>query len=325
MKITQDCIAPDLRIPGRFYHFLDGLYPARMTMPSLPDWMAEWKSDPKENLYNRFLEREDGSQLRLLIHKPKRSLAKPLPVVFWIHGGGYALGMPEMMYLSLVRTIMENCVIVSCDYTLSGQKGFPTGLEDCWKALVWTRKHARKLGGREDQIFVGGESAGGGLAAALCLLARKRKQVGIACQILVYPMLDARMQTASMKDNNAPVWNEKLNRNAWNMVLENVPELTPFASPSLETDLSGLPPAISLVGSIDPFRDETLDYISRLRKAGVPATCRVYEGCYHAFDMMVPWPEEAARARRYFKSRMNLAFLQYFQKQDGSSSLGISE
>ena len=268
MKITQDCIAPDLLIPGRFYHFLDGLYPARMTMPSLPDWMAEWKSDPKENLYNRFLEREDGSQLRLLIHKPKRSLAKPLPVVFWIHGGGYALGMPEMMYLSLVRTIMENCVIVSCDYTLSGQKGFPAGLEDCWKALDWT---------------------------------------------------------ASMKDNNAPVWNEKLNRNAWNMVLENVPELTPFASPSLETDLSGLPPAISLVGSIDPFRDETLDYISRLRKAGVPATCRVYEGCYHAFDMMVPWSEEAARARRYFKSRMNLAFLQYFQKQDGSSSLGISE
>lgn len=133
MKITQDCIAPDLRIPGRFYHFLDGLYPARMTMPSLPDWMAEWKSDPKENLYNRFLEREDGSQLRLLVHKPKRSLAKPLPVVFWIHGGGYALGMPEMMYLSLVRTIMENCVIVSCDYTLSGQKGFPAGLEDCWK------------------------------------------------------------------------------------------------------------------------------------------------------------------------------------------------
>ena len=133
------------------------------------------------------------------------------------------------------------------------------------------------------------------------------------------------MQTVSMKDNNAPVWNEKLNRNAWNMVLENVPELTPFASPSLETDLSGLPPAISLVGSIDPFRDETLDYISRLRKAGVPTTCRVYEGCYHAFDMMVPWSEEAARARRYFKSRMNLAFLQYFQKQDGSSSLGISE
>lgn len=316
MKVTREDIAPDLRIPGLFYHFMDTLYPETMKMPGLPDWMARMKSSPDETLYNELIPRKDGSLLRLLIHQPKSRPKKALPMVYWMHGGGYALGMPEMIYASLVRTMMDSCIIDAPDYTLSGTKPFPAGLEDCWQGLLWIRKHLKELGARSDQIFVGGESAGGGLAAALCLLARERGQVNIACQILVYPMLDARMQTASMQDNNAPVWNEDLNARAWQQYLKDLPSLSPLASPSLETDFSHLPPAVALVGSIDPFRDETLDYVSRLRQAGVPATCRIYEGCYHAFDMMVSWSVEAARARSYFKSRMNLAFLQYSRDQD---------
>src|SRR5690606_30824760 len=131
-----------------------------------------------------------------------------VPGVLWIHGGGYAQGVPEMshdMYRQLIGT--RDCVIVAPDYRLSIDAPYPAALEDCYEVLLWMKDHAQELGIRSDQLMVGGESAGGGLTAALAMYARDRGEVNLAFQMPLYPMIDDRMVTESAGDNNAYVWN----------------------------------------------------------------------------------------------------------------------
>lgn len=151
--------------------------------------------------------------------------------------------------------------------------------------------------------MVGGESAGGGLTAALCMYARDKGEVDIAFQMPLYPMIDDR-DTPSSRDNHAPVWNTRLNHAAWNLYLrpfrdhsrnDSVPA---YAAPARQEDYRGLPPAYTFVGDIEPFYCETLTYIENLRKAGVPAKVDVYPGCFHAFDMLLPFLPVSRRAHR---------------------------
>lgn len=142
---------------------------------------------------------------------------------------------------------------------------------------------------RKDQLIIGGNSAGGGLTAALSLYARDKNEVAIAFQIPLYPMLDDRMDTESAKDNDAPVWNSKSNYIGWKLYLsdlfgtDNVPT---YASPARASDFSNLPPTLSFVGDIEPFYDETILYMEKLRKNGIPVHFEVYKGCFHAFDFI---------------------------------------
>lgn len=155
--------------------------------------------------------------------------------------------------------------------------------------------------------MVGGESAGGGLAAAVCMLARDRKEIRVACQMPLYPML-SNIDTESSKNNHGRVWNTRRNHIGWWFYLRGraKKKVSPYASPAWQTDYKGLPPAYTFVGEGEPFYAETLQYVENLRKAGVPAEVDVCPTNMHAFDMLQPKKELSRKAAA--------AFLEYFEK-----------
>lgn len=260
-----------------------------------------------------------GKKLKLLVVKPE-GVEGERPGVLWIHGGGYVTGMPKMVYMSRAVDLVTKggAVGVSPAYTLSMRKPYPAALLECYEALVYMKDHAEALGIRADQIMVGGESAGGGLAAALCMYAKDRHTVNIAFQMPLYPMLDC-CDTESSKDNHGKVWNTRRNHLAWRLYLRGLKggAVPAYASPSRREDHSGLPPCYTFVGDLEPFRDETLAYIERLRAAGVPAEVDVYAGFYHAYDMMHPEKEDAKLASERFIRQFKWACERYRAEQWG--------
>ena len=178
------------------------------------------------------------------------------PGVLWIHGGGYLMGMAEMAYKSrAIDLVREGAVVVTPEYTLSWRAPYPQALRECHAALRWLKEHARELSVRTDQIMVGGESAGGGLAAALCMYEKDHGGVNIAFQMPLYPMIDC-YDTDSSRDNHERVWNTRRNHIAWRVYLRGLPAKgrTPvYASPARRKDLRGMPPCYTFVGDIDPF------------------------------------------------------------------------
>ncbi|MGN1295631.1 MAG: alpha/beta hydrolase [Bacilli bacterium] len=312
MKVTNKMISKDLRFFGRLHKLLSFPIPLKRSNKPIKN-KKHRKTNKNKSTYNEYIKRKDGSELRLQVKIPQ-SRNNKYPCILWIHGGGYAIGMPEMNIISMANELKEKFIIVSCEYLLSTKKPYPAALEDCYLSLLWIKENVIKLGGRDDQIFVGGESAGGGLTAALCLYARDKGEVNIACQIPLYPMLD-NIPSASMKDNNAPVWNEKKNIAAWKLYLDGKDDVSKYAVPARENDYSSLPPAITFVGSIDPFKDETITYVNNLTAKGIPVHFKVFEGCYHAFDMMVPWSKSAKEAKKFFNESVNYALLNYFSPQ----------
>ena len=259
-----------------------------------------------------------GGPMKLLVLQPKGPAPAPGRTgVLWIHGGGYITGMPEMVYMSRAVDLVRHCgaVVVSPDYRLSGKAPYPAALMDCHSALVYLKDHAAALGVRDDQLMVGGESAGGGLAAALCLYERDRGGVRIAFQMPIYPMLDNE-DTETSRDNHAPVWNTRRNHYAWARYLRGVEGRVPaYAAPARAEDCAGLPPAYTFVSTAEPFYAETLAYVRRLREAGVEATVDVYEGLFHAFDMLAPFLPVSRRAAAAFERRFESAARRYFARQ----------
>lgn len=223
-----------------------------------------------------------GRDIKVLIVKPKKNAKtkEKTPGIVWLHGGGYATGMPEMIYFTRAISLVKKygAVLVVPAYRLSTEAPYPAALEDSYAALKYLKNHAAELGVNSSQIMVGGESAGGGLAAALCMYARDKKEVNIAFQMPLYPMLD-NLDTDSSRDNHTPIWNTKRNHKAWKMYLGELYEkdVPNYASPSRETDYSNLPPAYTFVGDIEPFYCETLTYIENLKKAGIQAKVDVYK------------------------------------------------
>ena len=259
-----------------------------------------------------------GGPMKLLVLQPKGPAPAPGRTgVLWIHGGGYITGMPEMVYMSRAVDLVRHCgaVVVSPDYRLSGKAPYPAALMDCHSALVYLKDHAAALGVRDDQLMVGGESAGGGLAAALCLYERDRGGVRIAFQMPIYPMLDNE-DTETSRDNHAPVWNTRRNHYAWARYLRGVEGRVPaYAAPARAEDCAGLPPAYTFVSTAEPFYAETLAYVRRLREAGVEATVDVYEGLFHAFDMLAPFLPVSRRAAAAFERRFESAARRCVAKQ----------
>jgi acetyl esterase/lipase len=161
------------------------------------------------------------------------------------------------------------------------------------------------------RIAIGGASAGGGLCAALALMARDRGGPSICFQMPLYPMIDDRNMTPSSHEITDPaVWNRANNVAAWTMYLGEHArgDISPFAAPSRATNLAGLPPAYTCVGQLDPFRDETMDYVARLAQAGVDVEFQLYPGCYHGFEHVVPKAEISGRARNGYINALARAF-----------------
>ena len=260
-----------------------------------------------------------GRDIKILIFRPTVAKKAPAqtPGILWIHGGGYATGMAEMAYFSRPLALVKKygAVVVCVSYRLSIESPYPAALEDCHSALCWLKEHAAELGINDSQIMVGGESAGGGLTAALCMYARDKSSVNIAYQMPLYPMLDDR-DTESSRDNHAPIWNTKRNHTAWKLYLKGLTDIPPYAAPARQTDYTDLPPTYTFVGDIEPFYCETLTYIENLKAAGVEASVDVYPNWFHAYDMFFPFKAVAKQAIAKFEEQFCYAAEHYFAPQN---------
>lgn len=243
----------------------------------------------------------DAGMMKARVLQPKESDTH-VPGLLWIHGGGYMLGGAYMVDMSCGKMLAERygAVVVCPDYRLAGEAPYPAALEDCYAALEWMYENADQLGIDRKRIVVGGESAGGGLTAAVCLYARDRGEIPIAMQIPLYPMLDCE-DTASSADNHGRVWNTKRNHWGWKHYLGDLygtDGVSKYASAARETDYRNLPPCYTFVADGEPFYEETLTYVKNLQDAGVEASVDVYHGNVHAFDMLLPWKVDSKTARK---------------------------
>lgn len=263
----------------------------------------------------------DGKDIRLMIMRPKSGNTQKNAIgLLWFHGGGYALGTPELgadMLFSFVRT--TNTVVVSPDYTLSVDEPYPAALYDAYDTLLWLKENATLLEINTDQIFVGGGSAGGGLTAATTLYARDLGEVKIAFQMPLYPMINSRMDLPSAIENTSFIWNSKKNAAGWKLYLGDLymtDDIPVYASPSEETDYTNLPPTFTFVGSLDPFRDETISYAENLKKANIPIEFYLYEGAYHGFDMLPIKSDVTTLANERLLKAYQHAATNYFAPQE---------
>jgi triacylglycerol lipase len=225
----------------------------------------------------------------VLVYTPA-SASGLLPAILWIHGGGYVVGSAEEADLTVKAMVhATHCAAISVDYRLAPETPHPGPVEDCYAALKWLSTEAEALGVDAGRIAIGGGSAGGGLAAALALLARDRGELPVAFQLLIFPMLDDR--TAVTPDPHPYTgefgWTPETNHFGWSSLLGQVPGgegISPYAAAARAEHLEGLPPAYISVGSLDLFLEEDLEYARRLMRAGVPTELHIYPGAYHGYQ-----------------------------------------
>lgn len=233
-----------------------------------------------------------ASELQVRVYRPRATTGR-LPAVLWIHGGGYVTGSLELESpITQQLAGATPCVVVTPEYRLAPEHPYPAALEDCYAVLRWLVAEADALGIDAGRLAVAGASAGGGLAAALALLARDRGEFRLTFQMLIYPMLDDRnVAPASAAVPDSLLWSRAANRFGWQSYLGREPgadDVSPYAAPARATTLAGLPPAYISVGSADLFLDEDVAYATRLLAAGVPTELHVFPGAYHGFENIAP-------------------------------------
>ncbi len=256
-------------------------------------WLARFqpKSQVPDDIQvdQRFAQSRDlKHKIRLRVYKPQ-TLTTSVPVLLWLHGGGLVIGTPEQNDRPMFNLVRElGIVVVSVDYRLAPQYPFPTPLNDCHDSLKWVHANAETLAIDPNRIAIGGESAGGGLAASLVQRVYDERQIHPKFQLLVYPMLDDRSALrADVPHADLLTWSPKNNRFGWEAYLakacgsENLPS---YAVPARREDLTGLPPAWIGVGTLDLFYDEILAYAQKLRDYGVECDLDVIAGAFHGFD-----------------------------------------
>lgn len=230
----------------------------------------------------------------MLVSARPAGTAGPLPLLYYMHGGGMIMGNAWSVLPRLLRewALALELAVISVEYRLAPQAQYPGPLEDCYAGLVWAAGHADRLGVDADCIIIGGKSAGGGLAAALALLTRDRGGPVPTGQLLLCPMLDDRNNTFSGHQMaGVDTWDRTSNATAWQALLgdrRGAADLPPYAAPARATDLSELPPAYIEVGSAETFRDEAVAYANAIWQAGGQAELHVWPGAFHGFDTLAP-------------------------------------
>ncbi|GAA1565977.1 alpha/beta hydrolase [Actinomadura kijaniata] len=224
------------------------------------------------------------------LYRP-RNAPGPLPVLVYFHGGGFCTGdLDNEQERCLGFAAEAGALVVSVDYRLAPEHPFPAAFDDCHAATAWAWENAARLGGDPERVAVGGGSAGGALAAGVALRARDGAGPPLVFQFLLYPVLDDRMDTPSMRAyTEPPLFNRTDVEHMWRHYLGSGPgpgraAAPVYAAPARAADLAGLPPAYLLVAEIDPLRDEALGYARRLIETGVPTELHHVPGVYHGFD-----------------------------------------
>ena len=248
------------------------------------------------------------SRVPVLIIKPAKSSAIGIGLL-WIHGGGDITGMKEMVYMSRAADLVRKygVTVYSPGYHLAWQKPYPAAVEDCYRVLEYMSRH-------EETVMVGGESAGGGLAVAVCMMARDRG-IRIAFQMPLYPMI-SNVDTESSRDNHGRVWNTRRNHFGWALYLRKdaKKQVSPYAAPAWQTDYTDLPPCYTFVGDGEPFYAETLRYVENLKRAGVEAIADVYHTDMHAFDMLLD-DDLSRKAIEAFNRQFEYALEHYISQE----------
>ncbi len=265
------------------------------------------------------IEAEDGEKLALTVYEPEKD--KPenphgassgenggLPCLVYFHGGGFCIGDAGYIHRNGMDYARQaSCKVVMVHYRTSDRFPFPTPFQDCCTGLRYVWEHSAELGIDRSRLAVGGDSAGGALAAACSLWARDEAEIRLCFQLLIYPVTDCRMETESMKKyTDSPLWNARLNRRMWEIYLRDIhlrdirlhdirlhdirrqldsEKISAYASPALARDFSGLPPAWIEVEQYDCLRDEGIAYGEALQRAGVAVEIKMRRGTFHGFDV----------------------------------------
>jgi acetyl esterase/lipase len=252
---------------------------------------------------DRWIPGYQGDPLRIRLYRPAAGTERNALVIY-LHGGGMFCCSVET-HDRLVRhyCARTGSAFLAVDFRFAPEHPYPASVEDIYAAVTWAAEHARELGVDPGKIALAGDSAGGGMAAAVALMTRDRQGPRIALQMLLYPMLDDRNTIPDPELEPFVAWAYQDNALGWELLLgdragrSGVPA---WASPARETDYTGLAPAYLEVGTLDIFRDETLRYAASLRAAGVPAELHLHDGVTHGFDMLAP---RAAVSQRAFERR----------------------
>ncbi|MFT4042105.1 MAG: alpha/beta hydrolase [Gordonia sp. (in: high G+C Gram-positive bacteria)] len=232
---------------------------------------------------------DDDPDVTIRLATPATAPAEPLPVVLWIHGGGFAIGTAESTDSFSFEIVRElGVAVASVEYRLAPETPFPGPLHDCYAALSYVHNNAAELGIDRTRIAVGGQSAGGGLAAGTVLLARDRGEIPVVFQLLDIPELDDRLQTTSITTfTDTPLWNRPNAVLSWQYYLgpdyagPTQESVSIYAAPARATDLTGLPPAYVSTMELDPLRDEGITYALNLLRAGVSVELHSFPGTFH--------------------------------------------
>jgi len=244
------------------------------------------KRSPEIVVENHFIRRADGSRLKVFTMSP-RGLGKSAPALVYYHGGAFALTYASLQLQNCERYANEApCMVVFVEYRLAPRHPFPGGFDDSYAALQWVVREAGSLGVDSSRIAVGGDSAGGALAAGVAQKARDERLVKLCAQLLIYPVLDDSCATSSATDFvDVPLWNAVSNRRMWEMYLSRYPkgETPPYAAPG-HGQASNLPLSYVETAEFDPLRDEAWNYTNALQAQGIEVIVNATKGTVHGYD-----------------------------------------
>ena len=271
-------------------HFFELALPEK-ALPAINRFLSviySWEKPPEGlSSSNVMIHGYHNSLLSVDVFEPK-DVSEDMPCLVYFHGGAFILGgAPSQKRAVCHYALKTPCRAVYVHYRLAPQYPFPYAPEDCYAALCWVHENVQKLHIDPNRIAVGGDSAGGALAASVCIMARERKGPNICYQFLLYPVLDARQETESMKNfTDTPMWNAKLNHVMWRYYLrDGFPEKREYASPAEADSFTNMPSAYVETTEFDCLRDEGKNYASALREAGVAVESYQAPGSVHGYDI----------------------------------------
>lgn len=247
------------------------------------------KSDDKVNVMEHRVPGFDGEIINVKVIEPKKFFGK-LPCLVLFHGGGFVMGSSGSHY-QIAKDYVEKlpCKVIYPEYRLIPEHKFPIPVEDCYSAYCWALENAGNLGIDENKIIIGGDSAGGNLAAAVTLMARDRGVPLPQKALLIYPTTDRRMGTESMRNfTDTPMWDANRSKMIWESYLGGVElEHPEYASPIEARTLEGFPATYMEVAEFDCLRDEGVMFANKLRIAGTPVELHEIKGACHGYETVL--------------------------------------